>query len=326
MAKAIALLSGGLDSTLAVKLILEQNVDVLALNFVTPFCTCTKRGCRNQAKMMADKFGIDLKIIGLQEEYIELVKNPKYGYGKNMNPCIDCRIFMFSRAREYMYEIGAIFVFTGEVLGERPMSQRLEAMRLIEKDSGLEGRILRPLCARHLEPTIPEIEGIVDRSQLFGIKGRSRKPQISLAREKGIDDYSCPAGGCRLTDANYAKRLKDALDHQEDSYHEIGLLRYGRHFRLPSGAKAIVGRNENENKILKARSEKTDLIIEVIDYPGPITLLGKLRSERCVAIAAGLCIAFSDYDGDQPVKVRIGQSEILSSPIAKESLVRLRIN
>jgi tRNA U34 2-thiouridine synthase MnmA/TrmU len=326
MASAIALLSGGLDSTLAVKLMLEQKIEVLALNFITPFCTCTKKGCLNQAQKIASEFDIDLRIVGLKDEYIKLVRNPQYGYGKNMNPCIDCRIFMFSMARDYMSETGASFIFTGEVLNERPMSQRLKAMKIIETESGLEGIILRPLSAKHLKPTIPEIEGTVDRTKLMAFMGRSRKPQMTLAQERGINDYPCPAGGCRLTDANYAKRLKDAFDHQEDTYTEINLLRYGRHFRLPGGAKAIVGRNEKENDMLKTLSEKNDLVLEVINYPGPITLLRKSWYQKSMEIAAGLCIAFSDYDGNGPVEVMVGEKKILSPGICKELLASLRIN
>ena len=324
MTKAIALLSGGLDSTLAVKLILEQQIDVLALNFVTPFCTCTKKGCQNQAKKMADKFGIELKIISLKDEYINLVKNPKHGYGKNMNPCIDCRIFMFSKAREYMHETGASFVFTGEVLGERPMSQHLNAMRIIEKKSGLEGKLLRPLCAKFLKPTIPEIEGIVDRSRLLAIQGRSRKPQISLAQELGIDDYPCPAGGCRLTDRNYAKRLRETFAHGEDSLDSVILLKYGRHFRLPSGSKVIVGRNETENIFLSNHKNNNTLVIEVVDFPGPITLL-KNFVEEDIKIAAGLCIAFSDYNEDEAIKVKVNDKEILFSSLSEKFIDNLRI-
>lgn len=327
MVKAIALLSGGLDSTLAVKLMLEQEIDVSALNFITPFCTCTKKGCRHQAKVMADKLGVILKIIKLNKEYIDLVKNPRYGYGKNMNPCVDCRIFMFSRAREYMYEIGASFVFTGEVLGERPMSQRREAMRIIEKESGLDGRLLRPLCATFLEPTIPEIEGIVDRNQLLAITGRSRKPQISLAKEKGINDYPCPAGGCRLTDPNYAKRLKEAFEHEEDSINEIILLRYGRHFRLPSGAKVIVGRNEGENKVLSSIAAHGNiLLLETKDYAGPITLLYNYTDVEDIRAAANLCLTYSDYEGKKAVKVEIGDnSKILAMPLSTKKIEALRI-
>ena len=327
MVKAIALLSGGLDSTLAVKLMLEQRINVFALNFVTPFCTCTKKGCRHQAVVMAEKLGVKIKIIRLKKEYIDLVKNPSHGYGKNMNPCIDCRIFMFSKARKYMDETGALFVFTGEVLGERPMSQRRNAMRIIEKESGLEGRILRPLCAKHLEPTAPEIEGTVDRNQLLMINGRSRKPQISLAKEKGIDDYPCPAGGCRLTDPNYAKRLKEAFEHTEDTLNDIILLRYGRHFRLPSGAKVIVGRNEGENKILSSIAAHGNiLLLETKDYPGPVTLLYNYEDVEDIQLAANLCLTYSDYKGEKTAEVEIGDnSEILAIPLSTKRTEVLRI-
>ncbi len=349
MAKAIGLLSGGLDSTLAVKIILEQGIEVIALNFVTPFCTCTKKGCQNEARKVAEKFGIELKIIGFKEEYINLVKNPKYGYGKNMNPCIDCRIFMFSRAREYMEKIDADFIFTGEVLGERPMSQNLRAMRIIERESGLEGRLLRPLSAKFFEPTIPEKEGIVDRNRLLAIAGRSRRYQISLAKEFGIEDYPCPAGGCRLTDPNFTRRLRDAFEHNEYSFEEIVLLRYGRHFRLPSGAKVIVGRNEEENKILRAyansnydptlssplmgedkgEGEKhlfSKLLLEVKDFVGPVTLLSGYKDEDDIKIAAAFCLTYSDYRKNIPTWVNIGGKEsILATPMPVQKVVEFRI-
>lgn len=326
MVRAIALLSGGLDSTLAVKLMLEQKIDVIALNFVTPFCTCTKSGCQNQAKKVAHKFGIDMHIVSLKEEYIDIIKNPKYGYGKNMNPCIDCRIFMFTKAREYMNEIGASFVFSGEVLRERPMSQRLEAMQVIEREAGLNRKLLRPLCAQFLEPTIPEIEGIVNRSQLLAIEGRSRRPQISLARERGIDDYPCPAGGCRLTDPNFAKRFKEALEHNEDSLDDITLLRYGRHFRLASGSKVIVGRDAIENNKLNALSKEDDIVLEVTCYPGPITLLRNSRVRKDIELAAALCVSFSDYKGKDPVAVKVADGELLATGMPRDSFGHLNIN
>ena len=332
MFRAIGLLSGGLDSTLAVKLMLEQGIDVLGLNFFTPFCTCTKRGCQNQAKKVAEKLGIELKIIGLKEEYLDLVKKPNYGYGKNMNPCIDRRIFMFSKAREYMEEIGAAFVFTGEVLGERPMSQRLDAMKLIERESGLEGRLLRPLSAKFLDPTIPEIDGVVDRSRLLAISGRSRKPQISLAKEMGIADYPCPAGGCRLTDPNYAQRLKDAFEHGDDSLTDITLLRYGRHFRLSSGAKVIVGRNEEENNILSGFASESRILLpeageaEVKDFAGPVTLLYNHKDEDDIEQAARLCLAYSDYADSEPGQVKVRDNEIiLVKPIPTQEKEILKV-
>ncbi|MEO0115018.1 MAG: 7-cyano-7-deazaguanine synthase [candidate division WOR-3 bacterium] len=327
MAKAIGLLSGGLDSTLAVKLIIEQGIEVIALNFATPFCTCTKKGCQNEAKKVAEKLGIELNIIGLKEEYINLVKNPKYGYGKNMNPCIDCRIYMFSKAREYMEEMQADFVFTGEVLGERPMSQNLRAMEIIEKESGLKGRLLRPLSAKFFEPTIPEMAGIVNREKLLNISGRSRKPQISLAKEKNIFHYPCPAGGCRLTDPNFARRLKEAFEHSEDSFEDIMLLRYGRHFRLPSGAKVIVGRNESENTILTNYARNNaHIALEVKDFVGPITLLYKHKTEDDVKIAAQLCLTYSDYKREIPTWVNVGGKElILATPMPLQEIMRFKI-
>lgn len=313
--KAIGLLSGGLDSTLAVKLMLEQGIDVTALNFVTPFCTCTKRGCLNEAKKVADKFGIELKINRVGEEYIKIVKSPKYGYGKNMNPCIDCRIFIFSQSREYMEKIGAEFVFTGEVLGERPMSQRLEAMKIIENESGLKGRILRPLCAKRLPPTIPELEGKVARDKLLDITGRSRKPQMELAQRMSIDDYPCPAGGCRLTDPNFARRVKDAFAYNEDSLKDMVLLRYGRHFRLASGTKVIIGRNETENRTLSTYANGRCIMLELKDYPGPVTLLCNYKTDIDIKIAAGLCIRYSDYKGMELVHIKINNAEeILVAP------------
>jgi len=248
--KALGLLSGGLDSTLAVKLLIDQGIEVIAFNMITPFCTCTRKGCKHEAGKVAKQFGIPVKIIGVGEDYIEMIKNPKHGYGSNMNPCIDCRIFMFKKAKTYMEEIGAQFIFTGEVLGQRPMSQHRRAMKMIEKETELQGLILRPLSAKLLSPTIPETQKWVDREKLLDIQGRRRLPQIELAKKIGVKDYPCPGGGCRLTDPQFAKRLKEALDHGEDTIRDIQLLKYGRHIRLPSGAKAIVGRNEEENKLL----------------------------------------------------------------------------
>ncbi len=204
--KAIGLLSGGLDSTLAVKIIIEQGIEVIALNFMSPFCACTAKsaGCKSEAMKVSKAFGIQIKPVFLGEEYLEMIKNPKHGYGRALNPCVDCRIMMFKKAGQFMKESGASFVFTGEVLGQRPMSQRKDTMRIIEKESGLEGLIVRPLCARLLPETIPEKEGIVDRNQLLRIQGRSRKEQIKMAENLQIQDYPCSAGGCLLTEKGFA--------------------------------------------------------------------------------------------------------------------------
>lgn len=303
--KAIGLLSGGLDSTLAVKLMLNQGIEVIAVNFITPFCTCTKKGCMHEASRIAEKFGVPIKIIPATDEYIRMIKNPKHGYGKNMNPCIDCRIFMLKKAKEYMKKTGASFIFTGEVLGQRPMSQMRRTLKLIEKEAGLEGLILRPLSAQFFEPTIPEKEGLVDREKLFSIKGRSRKPQMKLAETFGIKDYPCPAGGCRLTDPQFARRIKESFEHNEDSINDIMLLKYGRHFRLLSNAKVVVGRNEKENSAIRGLAKENDLLFEVMGYGSPTLLLRNSEQEDDIKTAASLCTGYSDGKNEEHLNVKI---------------------
>ena len=303
--KAVGLLSGGLDSTLAVKLMIDQGVDVRVLNFVTPFCTCTRKGCRHEAIRVAELFGVPVKIISGGKAYIEMIKNPKHGYGKNMNPCIDCRIFMFRKAKKYMKDIGASFIFTGEVLDQRPMSQYKKAMKTIEKESELENLLLRPLSAKLLDSTIPEEEHWIDREKLLSIQGRRRLPQIELADKLGVKDYPCPAGGCRLTDPHFAKRIKESFEHGEDTIKDIQLLKYGRHFRLKSGAKVIVGRNEEENKIIEKFQDENYILIEVIGAGSPIVLLKKIKGTSDTKKAASLCVRYSDADKDEDLNIRI---------------------
>jgi len=262
--KAVALYSGGLDSTLAIKLIQNQGIDVLAVHFYTGFCiteTKRRRGEKkedgshymNPALKLAAKYGFPLEIVDISENYFDVIQNPKYGYGKNINPCIDCRAYMFKKAKEIMKEVGADFVISGEVLGQRPMSQHLHAMKIIEKEAGLEGLILKPLSAKKLPITIPEKEGWVDRDKLEGIVGRSRKRQIQLAKELGIDEYEQPAGGCcYLTDENYARKYKEVIAVENTiTRDELYLLTIGRHFRLPTKTKVIVTRNEGEGNFVK---------------------------------------------------------------------------
>ena len=303
--KAIGLLSGGLDSTLAVKLMIELGVDVTVFNLVTTFCTCTRKGCTHEASRVAKELGVPIKLISAGIEYIEMVKNPKHGYGKNMNPCIDCRVFIFKKAKEYMEEIGAKFIFTGEVLGQRPMSQHKRALKLIEQESGLENLVVRPLSARLLEPTTPEEKRWIDRDKLLSIQGRRRLPQMELAEEFGIKDYPCPAGGCRLTDPGFAKRLKESFDHGEYTISEIQLLKYGRHFRLDSGAKVVVGRNEEENKALLKFFNNNDVLMEVVGVGSPTVLLKKRKIRDDVKKAASLCIRYSDSDNEENANLRI---------------------
>ena len=288
--KALCLLSGGLDSTLAARIILDLGLELEAVNFVSSFCTCTpKTSTCAAAASAARQLGIDVRVLNTTREMISIVRDPPHGFGTNLNPCIDCRINAFRRALEYMHECGAQFLVTGEVLGERPMSQRRDAMQLIERESGAEGLVLRPLCAGLLEPSVPEREGWVDRSRLLSISGRSRKPQIALAREHGIDDYPCPAGGCRLTDPGFAGRMLDLLDHQANvSVGDVNLLRLGRHFRLSMSAKVVVGRDENENGLLGRAARAEDIVLAPRSVPGPTALVLGVPAAPAIREAAAI--------------------------------------
>jgi tRNA U34 2-thiouridine synthase MnmA/TrmU len=285
---------------------LDQGVDVTVLNFISPFCTCTRKGCGHEATRVAELFAVPVKIISVGQEYIDMVRKPKYGYGSNMNPCIDCRILMFRKAKKYMEESGASFIFTGEVLGQRPMSQHKKALKIIEQEAGLENLVVRPLSAKLLKPTIPEEKHWIDREKLLAIQGRRRLPQMKLADKLGIRDYPCPAGGCRLTDPGYAKRLKESFDHGEYTLRDVQLLRYGRHFRLESGAKVVVGRNEEENKILLRFFEENDVLMEVINVGSPLVLLKKSKGEGDIKEAISLCVRYSDAEEKADVKIRYG--------------------
>jgi len=265
--KAVALFSGGLDSILAVKLIREQGIEVKGVNFKTPFFGLDK------AFLTAKSFDMDLEIIDIAKEHLEILKNPKHGYGKNMNPCIDCHTFMFKKAGEYMSEIGASFIISGEVLGERPMSQNKNSLEVIEKESGYQGLILRPLSALLLPETIPEKEGWVDRNKLLNISGRSRKRQIELAAKIGIKNYPSPAGGCKLTEPGFSKRLKDLFTQESFSLEEIELLKLGRHFRLSTNIKLVVGRNKEENEKIKEFFQEGDFLFKAKNLKGPVSLL-----------------------------------------------------
>lgn len=298
--KAVGLISGGLDSILAVKIVKDLNVDVYGVYFSMPWGCCDKE----KAVAAATKLGIHFMILQLNEQYLEMIKKPKYGYGTALNPCVDCRIHMFSRAREYMTAIGADFVFTGEVLGQRPMSQMRHSMGIIEKETGLQGRLLRPLCAQLLDPTTPEKEGLIDRNELLAISGRSRKEQMALAQEHEITDYLPPAGGCLLTDDNFARRMQDTLDHGYRNFRETIGLKWGRHFRISNEFKAIVGRDESENESLRQFAHCDDYIFELEDENGPTVILkGYNPDEEALTIAAGLVQRFSKKHFSPPLEV-----------------------
>ena len=296
---------------MAVKMMIDQGIEVYALNFTSAFCTCTSsssrgskepRGCKSESRRVAAEFNIPIKVIVKGPEYIDIIRNPAHGYGKGLNPCVDCRIYIFVAAKKYMAEIGASFIITGEVIGQRPMSQRRETMRLIERESGLDGLILRPLCAGHLEPTIPEKTGLVDRTRLLSVSGRSRKPQIALAEEIGVDDYPCPAGGCLLTDKIFSKKVADLLDHKPVvEARDRALLKVGRHFRF-NGSKVIVGRDERENEKLKALAGPADMLVEPVEFPGPVAVVTEDTGFEPRDFAGGLILRYaSGKDGGKRV-------------------------
>lgn len=266
-AKALFLFSGGLDSIIGVKILEKQGIGIKGLTFKSYFFDA------RQAKKAGKELGIRLKVVDFSKEHFKIVKSPRYGYGQSMNPCIDCRLLMLKIAKKIMKEKGFDFVATGEVLGERPMSQNKKALLLLEKESSLSGYLLRPLSARLLAETIPEQKGLVRKEELLDISGRSRKRQIELAKKFKIKEYPTPAGGCLLTDLEFGKRLRELLKRCpkcEES--DLYLLRYGRHF-WKEGVRIIVGRNKTENRIIKKLTEKRDILVEMRNYSGPVTLL-----------------------------------------------------
>jgi tRNA-uridine 2-sulfurtransferase len=306
--KAIALLSGGLDSSLAVRMMLEQGVDVEAVAIKTPFCDfdCGK-GCGHRVKEVADELGIELKTVYFGEEYLRMLKKPKYGYGSGMNPCIDCRGMMYNAAKEQMEKMGADFVITGEVLFQRPMSQNNRALHIIENEAGLEGKVLRPLSAKHLPPTNAEKSGLIKRENMGDIKGRSRKGQLAMAKHFGIAEPPNAAGGCLLTDPAFSKRVEDIMDHCSDipSLNDIELLKVGRHFRLTPDAKLVIGRNKDENEVVKALVIEGDVVIEAKDHVGPTCILRGKYDDTLLAKCAAIVLRYSDAPKDAESKTRI---------------------
>ncbi len=328
MAKAIALLSGGLDSTLAILTVLKQGIEVKAIKFQTPF-DCDASSPKDLSSV-GRRFGFDTEICNPGEKFLAMVKNPPHGYGKNMNPCIDCRILMLKEAKLCMDITGAEFIVTGEVLGQRPMSQRKDMLYHIDKEAGVVGQVLRPLSAKFLKITSPEAEGIIDRERLYGLSGRSRKPQMALAREFGLDDYPAPAGGCLLTEPNYAHRLKELLTfNPSPSARDIGLLRIGRHFRLSPVCKVIVGRDEAENDAIESLFEEKDSLLRVEGFGSPVTLGTGALTDEALKIAASLCARYSDAKNIAETEVTVRQAndtfKIRISPAGNEIIEAMRI-
>ena len=329
--KVVALLSGGLDSQLAVRMMQEQGFDVSAVAIKTPFCDFDcGRGCGFEIRERADDLNVNLKTVYLGDEYIEMLKHPKYGVGAGFNPCIDCRAMMFEAAKKHMDEIGADFIISGEVLGQRPMSQHAPALRTIEKESGLVGKIVRPLSAGLLPETDPEKNGLIKRENLGMIKGRTRKNQLEMAKKYGIENPPNAGGGCLLTDPAFGIKAKDLFDHTKNpTINDIDLLKIGRHFRLDEQTKFIVGRNKDENEMIKAIALPDDILIEARDHVGPTSILRGKKLLHHIKLAASITLRYSDAPKDKKSYVvstsKESKEEILTESAKEESYIKFRI-
>jgi hypothetical protein len=327
---AVALLSGGLDSTLAARVILDQGIAVIGVNYAGAYCPRPKTGSSNAEKAAA-RLGIELVTLPLDAEFTAMVKRPKHGRGKNMNPCIDCHTLMIRKAWAFGRTRDADFIVTGEVLGQRPMSQNRQALGVVARESGVGDRLLRPMSAKLLDRTAPEQEGLVDRERLLDIQGRSRRRQMELAARFGIREYPAPAGGCLLTEKVFSRRLAEAFDHGEDSLETIELLSLGRHFRLPSGARLVVGRDEGENAELLGRAPLGSIVVDASDLPGPVGLVlppagpGASVVESDRVVAARVCARYSDKRETFAAEVKVNGSEMSVPPARDEEIARLRI-
>lgn len=319
--KGIGLLSGGLDGILAIKIFQEQGIDIEGVTFETPFFSADK------ARNAAGQIGIPLIVMNITEEYLVMLRAPRYGYGRNLNPCIDCHTLMLRVAGRRMEETGADFLFTGEVLGQRPMSQTKQSLHIVTKNSGYDGYIVRPLSAKLLSETIPEKEGKIDRERLLDIQGRGRKRQIEMARHYGISRYPPPAGGCLLTDPMFSKRLRDLFEH-ENSYtiRDIELLKLGRHIRINNRTKIIVGRNKRDNLAIHNLYRDHDIILKMKDFPGPIVLIPYgCDDDETLRFAAAVCALYSDAPNDQEAEVTChidGSLKMISTLAADRNIVQ----
>lgn len=319
--KGIGLLSGGLDGILAVKIIHEQGIDVEGVALETPFFSAEK------ARNAADQISIPLIVMNITEEYLVMLRAPRYGYGKNMNPCIDCHTLMLRMAGRRMEETGADFLFTGEVLGQRPMSQTKQSLHIVAKNSGYEEYIVRPLSAKLLPETIPEKKGKVDRESLLDIQGRGRKRQIEMARHYGITGYPPPAGGCLLADPMFSKRLRDLFE-SEKSYtiRDIELLKLGRHIRINNTTKIIVGRNKHDNLAIHNLCRDGDIVLKMKDFPGPIVLIPYgCDDDETLRCAAAICALYSDAPNDQEAAIKCyidGSVKIIFTHAADRNMVQ----
>lgn len=320
--KAIALFSGGLDSTLAMKLVQDQGIEVIACNINTGFGATRDR--KEHMQHMCDQIGVELRIIDIQSEYLQdVLFDPKHGYGKHFNPCIDCHAKMFEVAKRVMDAWDASFLISGEVLGQRPMSQNADALRTVLNEANVDGLLLRPMSAKRLEPTIAETEGWVDREQLEGIQGRSRDRQMELAEQFGLTDYESPGGGCLLTDANFALKMRDFIAHDTFEIKDIPVVKHGRHFRLKEGAKLVIGRNKEENEQIEQIVNDKFIHIRTDGIPGPHSLLSADASEADKAFALRAILTYCKTKPDQTYHLDFEGERIEGIPLHARSEVTL---
>ena len=319
--KAIALFSGGLDSTLAMKLIIDQGIDVLAVNINTGFGSTKDR--LEHMQNMCNQVGAELRIIDIQSEFLQdVLFDPKHGYGKNFNPCIDCHSKMFAVAKRIMEAEGASFLVSGEVMGQRPMSQNKDALQTVLNESNCDGLLLRPMSAKMLAPTIAEQNGWVDRERLEGITGRSRDRQLELAKEIGLEDFESPGGGCLLTDENFAKKMFDFIKHDKFEVRDIPLMKFGRHLRLSDGAKLVVGRNQEENGYLQNIENDKYYHMRTIGLPGPHAMLSKDASEADKELATKIVLTYCKTKEDQVYTISYDGDEVQGSPFASRDEIQ----
>ncbi len=299
--RALGMCSGGLDSMLSGLVLRHQGIHVEWITFETPFFSADK------ARKASTQTQIKLHVQDITDDYLVMLKNPPAGYGKNMNPCMDCHALMFQKAGVFMKANGFDFLFSGEVVGQRPMSQNANALRYVEKNSLYDGYILRPLCAQNMPETPMEKNGLVDRAQLLNFSGRSRKPQIALAKEFGITEYPSPAGGCLLTDPGYSRRLKDLMDHgAELTPNALHLLKFGRHLRLNPEAKIIVGRTQKDNEQILAQVDPLkDAVLKVKGFPGPTVVLPGGSAKEILFLAGAICAGYSKASQETTAIVQV---------------------
>jgi tRNA U34 2-thiouridine synthase MnmA/TrmU len=309
MTRCVTLLSGGLDSMLAIRIMQAQGIEVEALNFKTMF-TC----CQDLSAQAAHRLGVRLTVVSQEDDYLELIKNPRFGYGKGANPCVDCRIYMFERAQKFMEQIGADFIVSGEVVGQRPMSQKRRDLDVISHQSGLEDLLLRPLSAKLLLPTLPERKGLVDRERLYAFQGRSRKGLIRLAKAYGLDEVPTPSTGCALTEPLFGKKVHDLIQIQVDPQPwDFQLVKVGRHFRFDDQTKVIVGRDQTENQQLeyshRLPEATSTALFDPESFSGPVALLSGPPTDEAIEFALGLVLRYGTKtsETDNTVSVSIGE-------------------